>query len=155
MVLRQINALEASNGSLRAALAEQSSQVDGQKARSEAQVAELKKELAVLRGEMGEPSEQLAEMQALLREVKQRSALRVLGAVIGMWSHAKTVQMVEKWRAQAAMVAERTRLEASSVSQLHDQKLEGMAAVKKAHGVRAMPETTGHLSISLARAVGL
>ena len=52
MVLRQIDALEASNGSLRAALAEQSSQVDGQKAGSETQVAELKKELAVLRGEM-------------------------------------------------------------------------------------------------------
>ena len=50
----------------------------------------------MLRGEMGEPSEQLAEMQALLREVKQRSALWVLGGVIGLWSHAKTVQM-EKW----------------------------------------------------------
>ena len=53
-------------------------------------------DMTITKGEMGEPSEQLAEMQALLREVKQRSALRVLGAVIGMWSHAKTVQMVEK-----------------------------------------------------------
>ena len=41
-------------------------------------------------------------------------------------------RLPEGAQAQAAMVAERTRLEASSVSQLHDQKLEGMAAVKKA-----------------------
>ena len=31
----------------------------------------------------------------------------MLGAVIEMWSHAKTVQLVEKRRAQAAMVASR------------------------------------------------
>ena len=63
MVLRQIDALEASNGSLRAALAEQSSQVDGQKAGSETQVAELKKELAVLRGEMEpEGSQDLSQL---------------------------------------------------------------------------------------------
>ena len=38
--------------------------------------------------------------------MKQKSALRVVEAVIGMWTHAQMVQMVEQWRAQAAMEAE-------------------------------------------------
>ena len=39
--------------------------------------------------QQGEPSEQMAEVQALLREVKQRSALRVLGAVVQVWADAE------------------------------------------------------------------
>ena len=49
---REFNDLEASNGTLKAALPEQNSEAAEHKAGLEAQVAELKKELAVLQGEM-------------------------------------------------------------------------------------------------------
>ena len=57
--------------------------------------------------------------------------------------------------AEAAMVAERTRLEASSVSQLHDQKLEGMAAVKKAQQAESQAQKeVDEVRAALASAAG-
>ena len=59
----------------------------------EALEASKRTEPAVMQGE---PSEQMVEVQGLLRKVKQRSALRVLGAVVQVWAHAELLQLVEQ-----------------------------------------------------------
>ena len=75
---------------LRAALAESQEQVQGERAAREAEAKELKAECAMLRGEAAYSGESAAaEMRETLCRVKQRCAMRMVGAVMQVWQQSR------------------------------------------------------------------
>ena len=89
---------------LRAALAEAQEQVQGERAAREVEAKELKAECAMLRGEAAgtSESEAAATMRETLNRVKQRCAMRMVGAVMQVWQQTRQARMVERWRGCAA-----------------------------------------------------
>ena len=97
---------------LRAALAETQEQVQGERAAREAEAKELKAECAMLRGDVkGTGESEAAAMRETLCRVKQRCAMRMVGAVMQVWQQSRQARMVERWRGCAAAATEKQPIE--------------------------------------------